>query len=102
MARGYTASGKQVKDPQGLHFADAASPVAALLIVCALEMRRHRPAIDGERVICSRCLNELPHDGHEPCIARTPRCSATPDMFGDDGGGDDEHEAKVRPMRQAG
>lgn len=97
MAKGFTANGKQVRDANGGHFADAASPVAALLIVCALEMRRHRPAIDGERVICSRCQSELPHEGSEPCIPRAPRCAETLDMFGEcDGEGD----AEVR-LRQA-
>lgn len=101
MAKGFTANGKQVLDGDGRHFADAATPVAALLIICALELRRHQPAIDGERVICSRCLNELPHDGAEPCIVRTPRCPITPDMFGGESGQDDNGETKV-PVRKTG
>lgn len=95
MAKAYSSSGKQVLDPDGRHFADASSAVAALLIVCALEMRRHRPAIDGDRVICSRCLSELPHEGAEPCVPRSPRCSETPDMF--EGGNEAEE-----PLRKAG
>jgi hypothetical protein len=98
MSKAYTATGKQVLDPAGQHFADAATPVAALLIVCALEMRKHRPAIDGERVICSRCQNELPHDAHEPCVPRAPRCTKTLDMFGE---GSDQREAQM-PLRKAG
>jgi hypothetical protein len=99
MARGFTTNGKQVIDSRGEHFADAASPVAALLIVCALEMRKHRPAIDGDRVICSRCQSELPHEGHEPCTPRTPRCSQTPDMFEGECNADDAAQV---PLRKTG
>lgn len=79
--KGYTVSGKQVRTPDGIHFADAASDVAAMLIVVALNYRNHRPAIDGEHVICSRCQHFLPDDAAEPCIPRAPRCTETPDLF---------------------
>lgn len=99
MTTGFTANGQEVLDPSGGHFADAASPVAALLIVCSLELRRHRPTIEGDRVICSRCQSELPHEGAEPCIARTPRCSETPDMF--DSREPDGGQSKM-PLQKAG
>ena len=77
---GYTAKGKGVM-LDGCRIATAVTPVHALLIVAALTMRRHHPVISDGEVICSRCQAALPHDGHEPCIPRTPRCPETPDMF---------------------
>jgi hypothetical protein len=101
--RGYKHNGKQVLTADGEHFADAVSPLAALLVVSALNFRKHHPVIDGAMVVCSRCRNELPHDGGEPCVPRTPRCKDTPDMFGGDGG-EQRHDqqpaqAAVRPVQ---
>lgn len=98
--KGFQHSGKQVMDADGAHFADASSPLAALLIVVALNFRKHHPVIDGGQVICSRCRSELPHDGHEPCKQRTPRCKETPDMFGDEGDSDEcRANQAVQPVR---
>jgi hypothetical protein len=102
--KGYQHCGKQVFDTDGVHFADAVSPLAALLIVAALNFRNHRPVIDGEAVVCSRCRSALPHEGGEPCVPKTPRCKQTLDMFGDEGGSNDTAipEAPVRAVRPRG
>jgi hypothetical protein len=93
--KGFTSCGKAVYHDSEL-IADAVSPVHALLIVAALQWRRHNPVIHDGEVICSRCRSALPHEGHEPCVPKTPRCTETPDMFG---GQDDEPESEVRKMR---
>jgi hypothetical protein len=86
--KGFQNSGKQVLTADGEHFADATSALAAVLIVAALNFRKHHPVIDGDVVLCSRCRSELPHEGGEPCVPRAPRCKQTLDMFGDEGGDD--------------
>jgi hypothetical protein len=72
---------KQVTDPDGAHFCDAVSPLAAILIAVSLNHRNHRPTIDGDVVLCSRCQSHLPEDADEPCVPKTPRCPETPDLF---------------------
>lgn len=96
--RGFTTYGKQVRDNMGVHFADAASEIAAKLIVAALNWRNHRPVISDDEVICSRCQSLLPEEGAEPCVPKTPRCSETRDMFG----GNDAEMPPVRPTGQRG